>query len=93
MVPAASSYVLKALNEPVRDRKKVKNVVHDGNITMDQVVEIAKIMRSRSCAREFAGTVKEILGTCFSVGCTVDNKHPRQCQEEVDAGKYKFDEE
>ena len=30
MIPSSSSLVMKALNEPVRDRKKVKNVKHDG---------------------------------------------------------------
>ena len=29
-------------------------------------------MRPRSMARELKGTVKEILGTCQSVGCTID---------------------
>merc|ERR1712176_40868 len=63
MIPSASSLVMKALNEPVRDRKKVKNVKHDGNITLDQVIDIARQMRDRSMARELSGTVKEILGT------------------------------
>ena len=27
-------------------------------------------------AKELAGTVKEMLGTAFSVGCTVDGEHP-----------------
>merc|ERR1712012_794348 len=45
MIPSSSSLVMKALNEPVRDRKKVKNVVHNGNLTLDQVIDIARIMR------------------------------------------------
>lgn len=28
-------------------------------------------------ARDFKGTVKEILGTAVSVGCTVDNSDPK----------------
>ena len=93
MVPAASSLVIKALNEPVRDRKKgPKNIKHDGNLTMDQIVDVAKVMRESSCARSLSGTVKEILGTAFSVGCTVDGKHPRKVQEEIDEGVYTFDE-
>ena len=35
----------------VRDRKKEKNIKHDGNITLDQVIEIARTMRPRSMAR------------------------------------------
>jgi ribosomal protein L11 len=44
MIPAASSLVMKALNEPVRDRKKVKNVKHDGNLTLD-VVRLILLVR------------------------------------------------
>jgi hypothetical protein len=53
------------------DRKKVKNIKHDGNITLDEVIEVAKKMRSRSMARKLSGTVKEMLGTARSLGCTV----------------------
>jgi len=85
ILPAASSLLIKALNEPVRDRKKgPKDIKHDGNLTFDQVLEVARQMRPSSMAREFKGTVKEILGTCFSVGCTVDGKHPRDLQKAID---------
>jgi len=77
VIPAASSLVVQALKEPPRDRKKVKNIKHNGNIAMDDILRIARIMRPRSMAKEFVGTVKEILGTAYSVGCTVDGKHPR----------------
>ncbi len=50
---------------------------HTGNITMDDIISIARIMRPRSCARELSGVCKEILGTAQSVGCTVDRKFPR----------------
>jgi len=49
-------------------------VDHDGDITYDDVYNAAKTLRHRSMARTMAGTVKEILGTCQSVGCTVDGK-------------------
>ncbi|GAB2233687.1 hypothetical protein Droror1_Dr00002916 [Drosera rotundifolia] len=86
VVPSAAALVIKALKEPERDRKKVKNIKHTGNIGLDDVVEIARIMRGRSMAKELKGTVKEILGTCVSVGCTVDGKSPKDVQEEIDDG-------
>jgi len=88
VIPSASSLVIKALKEPYRDRKKVKNIVHDGNITMDDVYEISRIMRERSLAREFSGTVREILGTCRSVGCTVDGRSPEEITDEIKAGTF-----
>lgn len=60
-----------------------KNIKHTGNLELDDVIEIARIMRDRSCARELTGTVKEILGTCKSVGCTVDHEDPQEIQEKV----------
>lgn len=93
VVPAASSLVIKALNEPERDRKKgPKNVKHTGNITMKQVIEIARTMRFKSLAKELKGTVKEILGTAFSVGCTVDGKHPRDVLTAIDDGEIEVPE-
>lgn len=67
VVPTASSLIVRALKEPPRDRKKEKNIKHDGNVTMDDIIEIARTMRPRSLARSFAGTVKEILGTALCV--------------------------
>ncbi len=60
-----------------------KNIVHSGNLTLEDVIEIARIMRDRSCAKELKGTVKEILGTCKSVGCTVDHEDPKDLQAKV----------
>lgn len=93
MIPSSSSLVMRALNEPVRDRKKVKNVKHNGNLTLDQVIDIAKEMRERSCARKLAGTVKEILGTCNSIGCTVNGESPRDIQQGISDGEIEIPEE
>ena len=37
-------------------------VKHDGNVSLDEIYKIARIMRVRSLAKTFDGTVKEILG-------------------------------
>ncbi|KAK2972131.1 hypothetical protein RJ640_007192 [Escallonia rubra] len=86
VVPSAAALVIKSLKEPERDRKKTKNIKHTGNISLDDVVEIAKIMKPRSMAKDLSGTVKEILGTCVSVGCTVDGKSPKDLQQEIADG-------
>lgn len=74
VVPSASSLVIRALKEPPRDRKKEKNIKHAGNIPFDEIVEIARTMRFKSLAKDLKGTVKEILGTAQSVGCTIDGQ-------------------
>jgi large subunit ribosomal protein L12e len=50
---------------------------------MSDVIEIARIMRPRSCARNLAMSCKEILGTAVSVGCRVDGKDPRDVMSAV----------
>jgi hypothetical protein len=37
--------------------------------------------------------VKEILGTCVSVGCTVDGEDPRDIQAKIDEGEVDVPEE
>jgi large subunit ribosomal protein L12e len=92
IIPSSSSLIMKALNEPVRDRKKVKNIVHNGNLTLDQVIEVARTMRERSMAKTLAGTVKEMLGTCNSIGCTVNGESPRDIQSGIDDGEIEIPE-
>uniref|UniRef100_A0A452QHQ9 Large ribosomal subunit protein uL11 n=1 Tax=Ursus americanus TaxID=9643 RepID=A0A452QHQ9_URSAM len=86
VVPSASALIIKALKEPPRDRKKQKNIKHSGNITFDEIVNIARQMRHRSLARELSGTIKEILGTAQSVGCNVDGRHPHDIIDDINSG-------
>lgn len=47
---------------------------------------------NRSMARELKGSVKEILGTCVSVGCTVDGKPPQEVSNAITAGEIEIPE-
>jgi len=87
VIPSAAALVIKALKEPVRDRKKDKNIKHSGNLSLEDVKSIARIMRERSCAATFSGSCKEILGTCVSVGCKVEREDPREIQRKIDEGE------
>ena len=87
VVPGAASLIIKALKEPHRDRKKVKNIVHNGSITMDDVIRIARVMRPRSLSKKFEGTVLEILGTAQSVGCRIDGEDPHDIIEQIHEGE------
>lgn len=90
VVPTASALVIKALKEPVRDRKKDKNIKHSGNLKLNDIIEIARVMAPRSCAKELAGTCKEILGTCVSVGCTVEGAHPSGLITKINEGEVEI---
>lgn len=86
-VPSTACLVIKGLKEPPRDRKKEKNIKHHGNLTLDQVVEIARKNRSKSLARELRGTVLEVLGTCSSMGCSVEGMSARDMTAKVKSGE------
>jgi large subunit ribosomal protein L12e len=93
LIPTASALIMKELKEPPRDRKKVKNVKHTGNITLDAVINIARIMRVKSMAKKLRGTVLEVLGTAFSIGCTVNGISPKEMQEDIKKGKITVPDE
>ncbi|UKK02569.2 hypothetical protein MACK_002662 [Theileria orientalis] len=88
--PSATALLIRELKEPLRDRKKVKNIKHNGNLTWDQVMGVARTMRPTSMAKSMRGTVKEILGTCNAIGCTVDNQKPRDLQAKIDSGELEM---
>ncbi len=66
------------------------SVKHNGNITFDDVLSIARTMRPRSMARELSGTVREILGTAQSVGCTVDGRPPHDIIDDINDGSIEI---
>ena len=91
VLPSAAPLIIEALKEPARDRKKTKNVLHNGNVKMDDIIKIAKTMREagRSKSIGLDGSCKEILGTCISLGCTVDGQSPKAVTEAINAGEIK----
>ncbi|KAL8738625.1 MAG: hypothetical protein Q9181_000621 [Wetmoreana brouardii] len=86
VVPSASSLVIKALKEPPRDRKKEKNIKHSKSIPLDEVISIARTMRFKSLSKDLAGTVKEVLGTAYSVGCQVEGRSPKDISDDIASG-------
>ena len=82
--------IIKELGNYERDRKKVKNVTHKGNLTLEQIKKIAKVIEEKSMAKNFAGTVKQVLGTCLSIGCTVDKQSPKEVIAKITRGELKI---
>lgn len=69
------------------------SVKHSGNLAFDEIVNIARTMKPRSMAKAMSGTVKEVLGTAQSVGCTVDGKAPHDVIDEINDGSVEVPEE
>ena len=92
VLPGTSAYIVKEMGGAIpRDRKKEKLPSREGDIGFDKVLKIARIIHDdgRSLSKEFSGTVKQVLGTCLSVGCTVDGESPKVVTAKVNSGEIK----
>ncbi len=59
-----------------------------GNLTMEQTLRISRIKRQELLAKTLKAAVKEILGSCVSLGVTIEGRDPREVQKDIDEGKY-----
>ncbi|MEJ2272707.1 MAG: 50S ribosomal protein L11 [Candidatus Bathyarchaeota archaeon] len=59
-----------------------------GNLSIDQIIRIAKVKAEDVLGRDLKAAVKEVLGTGVSMGVTIEGKDPRVVQQEIDEGKY-----
>jgi len=84
--PTASALIVSELK--IEKGSGTPNTAKVGNLTMEQVVRIAKIKAPQLLSQTVKSAAKEILGTCVSMGVTVEGKDPREVQAEIDEGKY-----
>jgi len=84
--PTASALVVSELK--IEKGSGTPSTQKVGNLTMEQVVRIAKMKRPELLAKTLKGATKEILGVCVSMGVTAEGKDPREVQREIDEGKY-----
>ena len=64
------------------------NVDFVGELTMDKVVTIAKSMIAGSYAATTRSAVKEVVGSCVSMGVKIEGMDARALMKEIDAGKW-----
>lgn len=84
--PTVSALIIRELKAEKGSSKAGQEKV--GDLSIAQVVKIAKIKRGSLLSKTLKGAVKEVLGACLSMGVSVEGKDPRQVQEEVDQGLY-----
>ena len=84
--PTASALIVAELK--IEKGSGTPNTVKVGNLSMEQMVRITKIKRAELLAPTLKKATKEMLGTCVSLGVTVEGKDPREVQKDVDAGIY-----
>lgn len=59
-----------------------------GNITIDQIIKVAKMKYDNLLGKDLKQKTKEIIGTCYSMGVTVEGKSPKEVQKAIGEGEY-----
>jgi large subunit ribosomal protein L11 len=84
--PTASALIVAELK--IEKGSGTPNSVKVGDLSMEQIVKIAQIKAPQLLAPTTKKAAKELLGTCVSMGVTVEGKDPREIQKEIDEGNY-----
>jgi large subunit ribosomal protein L11 len=59
-----------------------------GNLTIDQAIKIAKMKYDNLLGKELKQKTKEVIGTCVSIGVTIEGKKPQVIQKAIDDGEF-----
>jgi large subunit ribosomal protein L11 len=84
--PTASALLVAELK--VEKGSGTPNTAKIGDMTVEQIVRITKIKQPQLLAKTLKGATKEMIGTCLSLGITIEGKDPREVQKEIDAGTH-----
>ncbi|MEE8322988.1 MAG: 50S ribosomal protein L11 [Candidatus Bathyarchaeia archaeon] len=85
-IPTTSALIVRQLG--ISKGSGMPNVEKVGNLSMEQVVMVVTQKQGTLLAKNSKGAAKEVLGSCASMGVTVDGKEPTTVQQEIDSGMY-----
>ncbi|MCD6572682.1 MAG: 50S ribosomal protein L11 [Thermoplasmata archaeon] len=82
--PPASALIMKraGIEKGTGDENPV------GNITMKDVIEIAKMKKNDLLGKDLKAKAKEIIGTCVSMGITIDGMKGKEAIKKIEEGTY-----
>ena len=88
--PPASALIKKELGikEPVKEEAGIKGKKTIGNISIAQIIKIAGMKKDATLAKNLKQQVKEIAGTCLSLGVTIEGKNAKEFIKAINDGKY-----
>jgi len=84
--PPATSLILKELGLEKGSGSAGTHKI--GNLTVDQAINVAKMKYDNLLGKELKQKTKEVIGSCVSMGITVEGKKPQEIQKAIDEGKY-----
>jgi large subunit ribosomal protein L11 len=78
----------------IMDELKIEKGAHEpgaevaADLSVEQAFKIARMKFDSLLANDYKAATKEVMGTCVSMGITVDGKDQRDAQKAVSAGEY-----
>lgn len=83
-----STYALVTQVLGIAKGSSMPNTEYVGDLSFDQLLEIARRKREGLLGASLRSAVKEVLGSCLSIGVTVDGKPAKEVQALIGAGAY-----
>ena len=84
--PPASGLIKKEANLEKASGKAKHEMVAD--ILIEQIIKVAKMKETVTLGKSLKEKVKEVIGTCQSMGILVEGKPARETMRDVEAGLY-----
>jgi len=83
-IPTTSALLSKEAGLEKGSDNSKENLV--GNLSIKQIIKIAKNKMPQSYSYTIKGTAKEVIGACVSMGIKVNDKDPREILKEINSG-------
>jgi large subunit ribosomal protein L11 len=84
--PTTSALILKELGAEKGSGEPLTEKV--GNLSLGQVAKVARMKGESTLGASLREKALEVMGTCVSMGVTVEGRDPREVQREVQEGRH-----
>ena len=84
--PPTTSLIKEELGIDKGSHEPGLDIIND--LPIETALKIARMKFDALLSNDYKAAIKEVMGTCVSMGLSVDGKDPRQAQKDVDAGEY-----
>ena len=85
-IPTTSALIVK--ESGVEKGSGEPNTKLNGNLDFQQLLKIANSKRDQSYGKTLKAVVREVVGSCISMGMKIEEKDPREFQKELGEGKF-----
>ena len=84
--PPASGLIKKELGIEKGSGEQEKSKV--ANASIEQIISVAKSKMPGMLSKDLKSAVKNVVGTCVSLGILIENKPAKEIEKDIDEGKY-----